>query len=61
MRTTEGPSAVFSSGQQLSKESAQPSSLLTSKHHHGNNLSLLLDVFLLSAYSVLFCQNTTSN
>lgn len=52
MRTTERPSAVFSSGQQLSKEKTQPASPLTSKHHHGNTPSLSLDVFVLSAASI---------
>lgn len=57
MRRTNEYEAIspFSSGQQLSKESAQPPSLLTSKHHHGNTRSLSLDVFLRSASPVLFC------
>lgn len=54
MRTSARPSAPFSSGQQLYKESRHPLSPLTSKHHHGNALSLSRDVFLLSASPLLF-------
>ena len=41
-RTSTRPSVPFCSGQQLSTESTQPPSLLTSKHRHGNTTAILI-------------------